>query len=67
MAGITRREFLRRFFGRGEERNEKIISEENKETKGITRREFLKGLIVFLTGLFLLRGEKRSEEEKETK
>ncbi|MFZ8806354.1 MAG: polysaccharide deacetylase family protein [Minisyncoccia bacterium] len=66
MPKITRKEFLRKFFGRGEERNEKIISEENKETKGITRREFLKGLIVFLTGLLLLRGEKRSEEGKET-
>jgi hypothetical protein len=56
MPKITRRGFLERFLGRGEERNEKIISEENKETKGITRREFLKGLIVFLTGLLLLRG-----------
>jgi peptidoglycan/xylan/chitin deacetylase (PgdA/CDA1 family) len=50
--------------GKGEEKEK--IRTQNKEVKAITRREFLKGLIVFLTGLFLLRGEKRSEEEKET-
>jgi len=67
MPKITRREFLERFFGgRKREGGEERGSNKNKEVRAVTRREFLKGLIVFLTGLFLLRGEKRSETEKET-
>ncbi|MDT7868209.1 MAG: polysaccharide deacetylase family protein [Candidatus Pacebacteria bacterium] len=67
MNKITRREFLRRFLGRDGERKKESISEENKETKGIKRREFLKGLIAFLIGLFLLREEKKVEKERENK
>ena len=67
MDKITRREFLRRFLGRDGERKKESISEENKETKGIKRREFLKGLIAFLIGLFLLREEKKVEKERENK
>jgi peptidoglycan/xylan/chitin deacetylase (PgdA/CDA1 family) len=66
MPKITRREFLERFFGgRKREGSEERSSNKNKEVRAVTRREFLKGLIVFLTGLLLLRGEKRGETEEE--
>ncbi|GEM_PF-1310707 len=67
MAEITRRELLKKFFsGRGRERNKESISKENKKTKVITRREFLRGLISFLIGLILFRGEKEVKTKKET-
>lgn len=67
MVRITRREFLERFFRRRREEGEDKGSKGNKDFKVITRREFLKGLIAFLIGLFLLREEKRVETKKETR
>ena len=66
MPKITRREFLERIFGgRKREGGGERGSNKNKEVRAVTRREFLKGLIVFLTGLVLFRGEKRGETEEE--
>jgi hypothetical protein len=67
MPKITRREFLERFFRGRREEGEDKGSKGNKDFKVITRREFLKGLIAFLIGLFLLREEKKVETKKETK
>jgi peptidoglycan/xylan/chitin deacetylase (PgdA/CDA1 family) len=64
MVRITRREFLERFFGGRRKEEEDKASKKNIKVEGITRRKFLKGLIVFLMGL-LLRGEKRGETEEE--
>jgi hypothetical protein len=64
MRGITRREFLERFFRGRRKEGEDKGSKGNKDFKVITRREFLKGLIAFLIGLFLLREEKRLKQKK---